>query len=302
MTRTVSLQVAIPHFFREGAGHDSEGYGSGRSGNRLARCAALSRCLGSVLALNRAPQDWLLNLAEQHVERTPPSRRSGLQGVVVNLHLFVCGEDWLHDVVDLYMPRLKLHHVELDDPRQLPLIAVRQLLDMPGNADFSMYLEDDLIIQDPFYLDKISWFYTQTENRFVLMPHRFEHTVANSPQKLYVDGPIKELGKRESVWASDEIIVATGQYLNEQEVDFANASNPHSGSFCVSKIQRECLSISSWPPPTFIGPLETAATGTLLNVYPILKSSWACREFLQIEHGNPSFLSLLNQFPRRDDR
>ena len=47
---TLQVRIGIPHFFRETAG--GSGYGSGRPGQRLARCLALSRCLGSLLGLN----------------------------------------------------------------------------------------------------------------------------------------------------------------------------------------------------------------------------------------------------------
>ena len=294
------LRVVIPHFFREGVSEGSGGYGSGRSGNRLPRSLALARCLGSVLALNRAPHDWILNIAERQLELTPASSLSGLTGLQVELHLFVCGEHWLQDVVELYAPRLQLHRLELDDPRQLPLATVRRLLDMPAPADLSLYLEDDLVIQDPCYVDKLAWFHQRTDHRFVLMPHRHEPTVAHAPQHLYVDGPIKPEGHPNQVWASDEAVVASGRFWDGQEVSFVEASNPHSGSFCLSAPQLELLREAAWPPPPFIGPLETAATGTLLGRIPVLKPSWACREFLTLEHGNPSFLRLLGELPRRE--
>lgn len=300
MSSALRLRVAIPHFFREGASEGSGGYGSGRSGNRLPRCLALARCLGSVLSLNRAARDWILNIAERQMELTPDSTLAGCSAVQVEAHLFVCGEHWLQDVVELYLPRLHLHRLELEDPRQLPLAAVRQLLDMPAPADLSLYLEDDLVIQDPRYADKLAWFYERTDHRFVLMPHRREPTVAHAPQQLYVDGPIKPQGQSEPVWASDGAVLASGRFWDGQELDFVEASNPHSGSFCVSAPQLERLRLAPWPPAAFVGPLETAATGTLLGHFPVLKPSWSCREFLAIEHGNPSFLQLLGQLPQRE--
>ncbi|QNI52690.1 hypothetical protein SynBIOSE41_00110 [Synechococcus sp. BIOS-E4-1] len=294
------LRVVIPHFFREGASEGSGGYGSGRSGNRLPRCLALARCLGSVLALNRAPRDWILNIAEEQMELTPTSCLAGLAELQVEVHLFVCGEHWLQEVVELYAPRLQLHHLDLEDPRQLPLAAVRQLLDMPAPADLSLYLEDDLVIQDRQYADKLAWFHKRTEHRCVLMPHRHELAVAHAPQHLYVDGPIKKEGEMQPVWASDETVVASGRFWDGQDLSFVEASNPHSGSFCVSAPQLEQLRSAAWPPPDFVGPLETAATGTLLGRFPVLKTSWACREFLTLEHGNPSFLPLLVELPQRE--
>ncbi len=292
--------MVIPHFFREGASEGSGGYGSGRRGNRLPRSLALARSLGSVLALNRAPRDWILNIAERQMELSAVSSLVGLSAVKVELHLFVCGENWLQEVVELYESRLQIHCLELDDPRQLPLAAVRELLDMPDPADLSLYLEDDLVIQDPLYVDKLAWFHQRTDHGFALMPHRREPTVANAPQYLYVDGPAKKVGQSEPVWASDEVVIASGRFWDGQEISFVKASNPHSGSFCLSSTQLERLRNSDWPPTNFVGPLETAATGTVLAHFPVLKPSWACRQFLTLEHGNPSFLRLLGDLPRRE--
>ncbi|WP_155724871.1 hypothetical protein [Prochlorococcus marinus] len=299
MSAPLRLRVVIPHFFREGASEGIGGYGSGRRGNRLPRSLALARCLGSVLGLNRAPEDWILNMAEQHLERTPVAKAVGLSGVQVDLHLFVTGQDWLEDVVDVFAGRLQVHQLELEDPRQLPLRAARALIDHANPTDLSLYLEDDLVIQDSLYVDKQWWFTERTQHRFVLMPHRREPTVANAPQQLFVDGPIKALGQESAVWASDEEEVASGQFWDGQQVIFVRALNPHSGSFCLSEQQLTQLRSLPWPPAQFVGPLETAATGTVLNVYPVLKPSWSNRRFLMLEHSNPSFLSALDQLPRR---
>lgn len=291
------VRVAIPHFFCEGV---SDVYGSGRLGNRLPRSVALARCLGGLLALDRSPNDWILNMAESHVELSPSSKSAGLSSFQVELHVFVIGDDWLKEVVGMFASRIHVHRLVLEDPRLLPLAAVRRLLDMVSPADLSMYLEDDLIVQDPRYLDKLWWFHQRTEDRFVLMPHRFEPTVKSAPQRLYVDGPIKEDGQSQQLWASDEAVVASGRFWDGYEVSFCEASNPHSGSFCISSPQLQKLRHVRWPPETFIGPLETAATGTILGQFPVLKPSWPCREFLALEHGNPSFLRFLNIWPHRE--
>ena len=299
MAEPLRLRVAIPHFFREGASEASGGYGSGRRGNRLARSLALARCLGSVLGLNRAQHDWILNIGQRQLELTPPTALTGLPALQVELHLFVCGEHWLQEEVALFAPRLQLHQLELKDPRQLPLAAVRKLLDIKPTVDLSLYLEDDLVIQDSRYADKLAWFTQRTEHRFVLMPHRYEQAVANAPQRLFVDGPIMQDKQPGPLWASDEVVAASGRFWDGQELNFVRASNPHSGSFCLSGPQLEQLRCAPWPPASFVGPLETAATGTVLSHFPVLKPCWACRDFLALEHGNPSFLRLLGELPRR---
>jgi len=102
------------------------------------------------------------------------------------------------------------------------------------------------------------------------------------------------------VWANDEVVVAHGRFQGGQEVGFVQASNPHSGSFCVSASQLLQLQQAPWPPVPFVGLLETAATGTVRGHFPVLKPSWACRHFFCIEHGNLSFLGFMSKLPQRD--
>ena len=96
MTADTSLQVriGIPHFFRETEG--GSGYGSGRPGQRLARCLALSRCLGSLLVLRRSPSDALLHISEQRIDHW--SNHGGSQQridrIEIELHVFTDGTAW----------------------------------------------------------------------------------------------------------------------------------------------------------------------------------------------------------------
>ena len=52
-------------------------------------------------------------------------------------------------------------------------------------------------------------------------------------------------------------------------------------------------------PKLFVGPLETAATGTVLDQFPVLKPLWSDRDFFCLEHGHPSFLVHLGRMPLR---
>jgi hypothetical protein len=289
----------VPHFYREGTA--DTGYGSTRAGTRLARQVALSRCLAGVLALNRQSQDLILNPAEQALELTPPIRDSTtrLIGVAIDLHVFVSGEDYLHEILEHFADRLTLHRLQLEDPQQLPLAAAEWLCQQPEPADLHLYFEDDLVIQDPRYVDKQVWFTERTQHRFVLMPHRLEPCVAQAPMRLYVDGPVKPVEQQESAWSDQEQELARGTFWDGRSVGFAVASNPHSGSFCLSEPQRQQLLVQEAAPTPFVGPLETAATGTVLEHFPVLKPLWLERDFLCVEHGHPSFLLHLGRMPLR---
>ena len=270
----------------------------------MARQLALARCLGGVLALNRQPQDLILNHAQEQWEITPPTRdtTTRLSGVAVDLHVFVTGDHYLKEVIDHFEGRLTLHRLDLEDPKRLPLAAARWLgHEQSCEADLHFYFEDDLVILDPRFVDKQIWSTERTEHRFVLMPHRLEPCVAQAPMRLCVDGPIKPLEQHEPVWSDQEEEFARGTFWDGRSIGFARASNPHSGSFCLSEKQRQILAEAQGDcdPKLFVGPLETAATGTVLDQFPVLKPLWSDRDFFCLEHGHPSFLAHLGRMPLR---
>ena len=270
----------------------------------MARQLALARCMAGILALNRQPQDLILNHAEERWEISPPSRdiTTRLAGVVIDLHVFVNGDHYLKEVIDHFEGRLTLHRLDLADPKRLPLAAARWLThEQTSAADLHLYFEDDLVIQDPRFVDKQVWFTERTEHRFVLMPHRMEPCVAQAPMRACVDGPIKPLGQHEPVWSDQEEEFARGTFWDGRSIGFARASNPHSGSFCLSEKQRQIVAEAQGgdDPQLFVGLLETAATGTVLDHFPVLKPLWADRDFLALEHGHPSFLVHLERMPLR---
>lgn len=297
--RPCRVRVVVPHFYREG--QEQVGYGSSRSGTGLARQLALGRCLGSLLAMGRQAQDLILNPAENMLEVAPPLHDTStrLAGVQIELHVFVNGSHYLQELVHLLSDRLTVHHCDLEDPMQLPLAASQWLCRHPEPADLHLYFEDDLVIQDPRYVDKLVWFTERTQHRYVLMPHRLEPCVAQAPMRLCVDGPVKPVGQETPVWSDQEQEQARGTYWDGRSVGFAEASNPHSGSFCLSEPQRQRLLASGAEPMEFVGPLETAATGTVLAQFPVWKTVWAERDFLWVEHGHPSFLLHLERLPVR---
>lgn len=290
--RPLLVRVAIPHFCRI-ADNDGDGYGSSRSDAALFRAVALSRCLGAVLSLARAGKEEILGIAEANILKTPHSVVPGQQasGLVIDCHVFVCGDDYLGDALKAFERRITVHHLSLDDPRRLPFAARDFLLndDAAGEADLSLYLEDDLVIQDRLYLDKLLWFYQKSENQFGLMPHRYELTGHHLTPRLFVDGPIDPSVLPEHQQPAGS--VAGGVFAGVERIQFDIAVNPHSGSFSLSAVQRRKIVAAGVADEGFVGPLETVATNTVLQHFSVMKPAWANRDFLLLEHAHPSFLA-----------
>jgi hypothetical protein len=263
------------------------------------RGIALGRCIGALLALARSGRDELLDIAGQAIRRTPEARSPeiGLAGVWVDCHVFVTGTAWQKDVLASFGRRIQVHQLALENPLRLPE-AARDFLfeEEEGKADLFLYLEDDLVINDRLYVDKLMWFCERTQHRFALMPHRYELTGAPGAARLFVDGPID--AEPLPSFQKPREKVASGRFWDGQEVSFDLASNPHSGSFALSRPQRQRLRAEGATARPFVGPLETVATGTVLHCFPVLKPSLECRDFLLLEHAHPSFLIQRRLLPR----
>ena len=289
------VHVCIPHYVREhsDAAANPHGYGSLRAGAQFQRSLALSRCLHGLLGLQRQAEMTVLNIDQKCIDHFPA------QQPALELKISVCsdGEHQLTEVLDLFGAQIERVDLQSDDPRQLPLACRDHLIDNRAGADLLMYLEDDLVIHDPAFFDKQNWFLEKTSHRFCLMPHRYEPVHQGAINQLLVDGPLSPqfIGR----FMRPKRNAAKGFYSGQQEVRFDLASNPHSGCFVISAQQADELSQQELPREGFVGPLETAATLTVLHRYPVMKPSLEQWQFLQLEHGHPSFRGYLNTFPHQ---
>ena len=290
------VHVCIPHYVRETSDPSANpnGYGSLRTGGRFQRALALNRCLHSLLGLQRQAEITVLNIHHQRIDHTPANLPP------LDLQISVCtdGEHQLNEVLDLFGSRIKVVQLQPDNPRELPLACRDHLIANRSGADLLMYLEDDLVIHDPAFFDKQRWFLEKTSHRFCLMPHRYEPVHQGEIHQLLVDGPLSPqfIGR----FMQPQANAAQGLYGGQEAVHFDLTNNPHSGCFVVSALQAEELSQKPLPRRGFVGPLETAATLTVLHRYPVMKPSLKHWRFLQIEHGHPSFLRYLNEFPHQN--
>ena len=289
------VQVCIPHYFREHAdpSDNPNGYGSLRRGARLQRSIALSRCITSLLNLQRAAETCQLNISRKCIDHLSNSP----EPLEIKISICTDGANRLQDVLDLYQSKIEVITLKLDDPRQLPLACRDHLINSHQEADLLSYMEDDVVIHDPLFFDKLKWFHEKTNHQFSLMPHRYERIDAGSMETLLVDGPLAPefIGQ----FAKPQTQVANGQFRGIENVSFDIADNPHSGTFCLSQAQAELLRDSPLPREGFVGPLETAATLTVLHRFPVMKPSRECWQFLRVEHGHPSFLHYITKLPHQ---
>jgi len=287
------VNVCLPHYIQEQGdpAANPNGYGSLRQGATLKRSLAMGRCINSLLNLQRSARTAVLNIATQQIDHWA----NDTSPLEINITVVTDGNHRLDDLLEHFGNRVQVLDLDLDDPRQLPLACRDHLIETSDGADLLAYLEDDVIIDDPEFFDKQLWFLEKTNHRFCLMPHRYERCHSDGLDKLLVDGPLDPnfIGQ----YAQPQPNAAQGAYRGVETVSFDITDNPHSGLFVVSAAQASILRGHDLPRSGFVGPLETAATLTVLQNFPVMKPNLKNWTFLCVEHGHPSFLHYLNKLP-----
>jgi hypothetical protein len=291
----IVVRVGIPHFFREDGG--GPGNGSRRPGARQSRALALARCLAGLQRLSRGGRDAVLHIGDRAIDHLAPEEEP-LPPLRLEIVICTDGQHQLEEVLgEVRGGTVRTETLRPDDPVLLPLACRDLLIHSDPIADLTLYLEDDLVIDDAEYVDKQLWFLHQSEHRLCLMPHRLERLDQHGFGRLLVDGPLQEGFIRQ--FCEPRTDVARGVYRGQGPLSFDISANPHASTFALSRPQVEHLRRQTLPRSGFVGPIETASTLTVLQFFPVLKPSLRHRSFLTIEHAHPSFLPYLTQFPHR---
>jgi hypothetical protein len=188
------------------------------------------------------------------------------------------------------------HHPTQAEPLKLGYECQAVLRDRWGNYDYYGYLEDDLILHDPWLFAKISWFSSQAGADALLLPNRFERGDSPLVHKAYIDG---DLSPRVTAKFQDvgQVPEFKGTALGVPLV-FKRPLNPHSGCYFLSAEQ-----MAHWMrqphfldrSKAFVGPLESAATLGIMRTFRIYKPARENASFLEIEHFGTGFLSQLRK-------
>lgn len=324
--RALRVRACIPHFVDEAG---DRRYGSGQPDARQARALALGRCLGALLDLQRSREDSLLQVGSRTIQRLNGSLSQGTATALppLSLDLTVC-TDGLHQldgVLAQFAGELTVRQLNVADPRHLALASRNLLLGRPDSAplpppppvdlvgaapgqgaqgeqavidapDLYLYLEDDLVIRDPLYLDKMDWFLRAAADAWVLMPQRYERLSRQGLGVMLVDGDLRPPALHPHTPDLPPQL-AHCRFPWGETLELAIPANPHAGSFCLSRNQVKQLRSLPLPDEGFVGPLETAATLTVLQHFPVLKPLPQQWRGLAVEHGHPAFRRLQGQLP-----
>jgi hypothetical protein len=246
-----------------------------------------------LLSLRRLGQfQSLLDMSSRLVYRTNDFYRNVIDIKVVN--------DGVHNVLGMLAPEYSSCYddvvVDSEDPKMLGFSAQKILAaNLDKNYDLYCYLEDDLLILDPTFFSKLSWFSQVMDSRFILLPHRFE--ISQNPSivdRFYIDGPLGD----------SEVRPLIPNPLPEFFIDsfgcsipFSSPSNPHSGCFFLTHKQLSRWVGQPWWQDrdiSFVSPLESAATLGITKTFELLKPSFSHSSWFEIQHYGTCFHSLIS--------
>lgn len=167
---------------------------------------------------------------------------------------------------------------------------------LEAGFDLYGYLEDDLVIHDPWFFQKIDWFARAFGPERLLLPHRVE--LVNQPHpvdRFYIDGtmPADELQRVIPTPGEPLVVAAPGG-----ELRFESPGNPHAGCFFLT--HQQLLHWSEHPcwqdgDVSLVSPLESAATLGISKVFGLFKPALEMASWLELQHWGNSFHSLLGR-------
>lgn len=285
------MLVTIPHFFKEGS---NPLYGSGRE-KAANRIQALRRCL-SALHQTLGGGHAVIQVGDKVGRRIEPVQRVALDIVICTV-----GDDHLLGHVQDMQGQFTQQAVTIQDPMLLGFECQRVMRERAGQYDWYAFMEDDLILTDPWFLAKLAWFQRHTSPMALLQPNRFE--VSGGPfHKVYIDGDLSE-ALYSQIMPNGQVSMK-GEFLG-LDIHFVQAKNPHSGTYFLTDEQ-----LRHWMGrPSFLdydtslfGPLESAATYGVLRTFQIFKPQISNAAFLEIQHHGHAFIRTLNtKFPMQDE-
>ena len=203
----------------------------------------------------------------------------------------------LNRLAPAYSHLFQMVITEPASPRHLGFEAQRFLASrLDQGYDLYGYLEDDLVIHDPWFFRKIDWFRRQVGDDCLLLPHRIEfHSEPHAVDRFFIDGAMAENDRRFVVPEPAPTLAAEwpgGQLL------FESPLNPHAGCFFLGPAQlQHWMQQPHWQDGdcAWISPLESAATLGIAKTFRLYKPAMAMASWLELQHWGQSFHCLIGR-------
>jgi hypothetical protein len=283
------ILITLPHYF---APSDAAArHASLRPQAREMRKRALDECLLGLHALF-GPRRYAADHPAKGLVQAPNPG-----GLEIDIRLFTTGGAHLLD--EIACPPHLYTHVETEaEPPFLGFECHKALAEALGQYDFYVFMEDDLVLDDPFFFDKIAAF-NRTAIGFdppaLLQPHRYERALEGGRAKtellerLYLD---YRCGDKPIIDGPEITMSAFGRSFILEP-----ARCPHAGCFFLDERQMNYLTLQ----PAFlktdriwVTPMDTAATYAIATSFAIYKPRLDSLSFLEVRHAAPAMLEQIH--------
>ena len=189
---------------------------------------------------------------------------------------------------DYQQQRIRIVTHESGDPLYMGFHVQDVFFEERDKHDWFLFTEDDLVLHDSTFLDKLSRFNAAIgHDKIVLVPNRYEYVAG---AKTYID-----LYKRSQ--GEDFVFdLASGRTIDG--LVFAENANPHTGLYCLSRKQLDRWDRSGrhwYNKSNFVGPLESAATGCLYECFVLYKPGPTNLHFVEIEHLDDKYTKAIHE-------
>ncbi|HEY9852992.1 MAG TPA: methyltransferase domain-containing protein [Leptolyngbyaceae cyanobacterium] len=268
------ILFAIPHFFNptENGKHASQGK------DPQPRIQGLTTC---ITALHQ-----LFGKSQTSMDIARSSTMPVNQSQIHNIDIIICTSKDFHLLSEVPLPSNLYKHYRIHcDPLFLGFECQALLRDCIGSYDYFCYLEDDIILHDPWFFVKLDWFTKQAGDFCLLQPNRYESSCTGESQKTYIDGNLQAIitAKYQNLAEQPQL---TGHIMG-MPVAFHRATNPHAGSYFLNVRQMNHWAQQPYfldRDTSFFGPLESAATLGIMRAFKVYKPASYNANFLEIEH------------------
>ncbi|NMG07563.1 calcium-binding protein [Brasilonema sp. UFV-L1] len=277
------ILFTLAHFFNPS---NNGRHGSQRKDSQP-RIQALTQCLTNLHRLFGKSQ-CIIDIAQRLAIPANQSQSS-------DIDIVICTTQDCHLLEQIQLPsHFYKHHSTKAEPMLLGFECQAVLRDCLDKYDYYCFLEDDLILHDPWFFIKLAFFTDLTENLNLLQPNRYEVSTHHLVHKAYIDGNLapRVTAKFQNVQDQPEII---GKIMNTPVI-FRRTLNPHSGCYFLNSKQMQYWVKQSYfldRDISFVAPLESAATLGIMRTFRIYKPVPTHANFLEIQHFGTAFLNLI---------
>jgi hypothetical protein len=279
------ILFTIAHFFNP----NSKAQHASQRKDPRPRLLALSRSLAALHQLFGKSQS-IINIGQR---LALPAN----QPQVYDLDIIICTTKNNHLLNQLPLPsHFYQHHPTQAEPLMLGFECQAVLRDCLGKYDYYCFLEDDLILYDPWLFIKLNWFTQGASDLSLLQPNRYEVSTHNLSCKAYIDGDLAP-----QLTASFQNVTEKPQFQSKimgMPITFRRTLNPHAGCYFLNANQMAYWASQPYfldRDTSFVSPLESAATLGIMKTFRVYKPAPEQASFLEIQHFGISFLSLIGQ-------